>query len=528
MKAPRILSSPAVIGILIGLLGTILSWWLANSDARRFQDESRDSVLDQLGTVRAAVERSLNERIYLTMGLRAFVSTHPNLDSSEFAQYARALMAEGHDIRSVTLIKDNVISDVYPREGNESALGIKLLDIPEQRADVLRAIETRQSWLSAPIKLVQGGEAFVNRAPVYVTPPDGLPGSGSYWGMVSILIDKNQLLDDIVEGLPETLRLAMRVRLPAEHSTFYFFGDESIESTGPLTLDVNLPTGDWQVVGVPARGWPERSPASVVIAIFGSLASLLLAILTYMLLRSNEQLRTARQAAEGTAEQLAMKNEDLEAFVRSASHDLRAPLRHISSYSQVLKEDASDRLNEDDLGHLNRLQGASQSMMQLLDSLLKFAKAGSDGLTKTRIDLNQTVRDIVNRLSQNDVEKIHVGNLPVIDGDRHLLTQVLQNLIENGLKYNRSATASVSIEATKSAGEVTIRVTDNGIGLSSSELERVFKPGVRGLSSTEFSGTGFGLAICDRIVKAHRGKFWGESKTEKGSTFYVSLPQESP
>ncbi|QDT06738.1 Phytochrome-like protein cph1 [Rubripirellula lacrimiformis] len=523
MNARRIFSSPKAISLLLGLLGILLSWWLAGVEARRFQSESRSNVVQQLGTVRAAVESSLNKRIYLTLGLRAFVSTHPDLNDQEFANFASALMAEGNGIRSVTLIQDNQISDIYPLQGNELAIGLNLLEMPEQRNDFLRAIETKQPWLSPPIRLVQGGEAFANRAPVYVKSDDAAENE-RYWGMVSILINKQELLDDIVDGLPDSLQLAIRARSSQDQSILYFYGDKSIETTEPLTLDVNLPTGNWQVMGVPTDGWQQRSPASSVIAWFGTIASIGLAALTFLLMRSNTHLRTARHTAENAADELSRKNEDLEAFVRTASHDLRAPLRHIDAFCQILAEDAADRLNENDQDCLNKIQRSSGVMSRLLASLLAFARTGCEGLAMETFDLKQMVHDVVSRLPAQDVDRVQVGNLPSIRGDRTLLPQVIQNLVENGLKYNNSEDASIQINATTSANEVTITVADNGIGMAENVIDRIFKPGVRAVSSADYSGSGFGLAICERIIKAHHGKIWVESKVGDGSTFHVSLP----
>lgn len=511
-------------GAVVAVIGIALASWLGHGESRRYRSNMEAGVRQQLSTVRAAIESALNERIYLTLGLRAYVSSNPELTSDQFARFAASLMEEGAGIRSATLIKDNVINDVYPLAGNESAIGTRLLELPAQRKDVLRAIESREPWLTAPVRLVQGGEAFINRAPVYETPSGQPPGSGRYWGLVSTLIGKDVLLDDIVRGLPDNLKLGIRSKAVDENGGEYILGNELIEAENPITLDIRLPTGDWKVSGVPTNGWPKRAPAALVLQWLGTCVSIGMGVLTFMLLRSNQNYLASRMVAEQAVVELSHKNEDLEAFVRSASHDLRSPLRHIKSFSQLLAEDADDRLNDEDRTYISRISSSIERMMQLLDSLLRFAKTGTKALKPEIFSLHRTVEDVTSLLPVPQQNRVHYSGLSEVYGDRTLLTQVLQNLIENGLKYHDGDEAQVHIQNSTDGAQTIISVSDNGIGMDANQLQRIFKAGVRGVGPSEYPGSGFGLAICDRIVKAHGGSIRAESTLGEGSTFHVILP----
>ncbi len=515
---------PILIGCLILLFGIMVTHWLAKSANSRYQVTIQSSILQQLGTVRAAAEKSLSERIYLTLGLRAYISAHPETTSAEFAKFAASLVNEGSGIRSVTLIKDNIISDVFPREGNETALGLDLLEQPDQRDDVLRAIETRKPWLSSPIKLVQGGEAFVNRAPVFETVNSREPGSGRYWGLVSILISKDVLIEDIVRGMPPNLNLAMRSKDTGGDNFTYVFGGSSIELDSPLVLKVNLPTGDWEVLGSPLKGWPEFAPITPLIWWIGGVISTSIGLLSCLLLQSNKSFRTARADAEMAVIELSRKNEDLEAFVRIASHDLKSPLRHIRHFCQFLSEDAAERINDDDLAQIKQIELSSERMTRLIDSLLQFAKTGVDAIAKNRFNTREAVEMVASQLLVQSKGKIELGDLPEVYGDQELITQVFQNLIENGLKYNTAETATVRIDSTIFDTDTVFRISDNGIGMNDSQIERAFKPGVRQVAISDYPGSGFGLAICERIVKVHGGSIWVESRPGTGSTFFLTLP----
>jgi two-component system sensor histidine kinase ChiS len=194
-------------GITLGA-GWVVDW----SEQERFQEFNRRSVTQKLGIVRARLEGKLNGRLFLTRGLVSYVSTHPDISMEEFRNIARVLLVEGQGgIRSIQLAKNTVVTHLYPLEGNEQAKGLRLLELPDQRAPVLRALETKSTVVAGPVNLVQGGVAFISRTPIYLTPLEGPPGSGPYWGLATILIDMDILLDgagifDTSEGLQYALR----------------------------------------------------------------------------------------------------------------------------------------------------------------------------------------------------------------------------------------------------------------------------------------------------------------------------------
>ena len=210
--------------------------------------------------------------------------------------------------------------------------------------------------------------------------------------------------------------------------------------------------------------------------------------------------------------------------MRAASHDLRAPLRHIKTFSGFLAEDAKSRLIDDDLSHLNRIDTSIERMMQLLTSLLQFAKLGTKALTRQVFSMREAAEFVVCELPESEQPRVHLHELPQVYGDRTLLTQVLQNLIQNGLKYHDSNDPQVHVRSSSTETERTISISDNGIGIEPNQLLRIFTAGIRGVIPSDYTGSGFGLAICERIVKAHGGRIWAESVVGQGSTFHFTLP----
>ncbi len=214
--------------------------------------------------------------------------------------------------------------------------------------------------------------------------------------------------------------------------------------------------------------------------------------------------------------ELAHANEGLEAFLRTASHDLKAPLRHIYGFCGFVRRDAADRLSENETEDLQRAMDAASHMSNLLDSLLGFAKLGVSSLRYEPFSLAEVVEQVVARLPAEQQARVVHSNLGLVAADKRLLTLVLQNLIENGLKYVRDPSARVTIQSASSPEGIQVSVADQGIGLERAQWKRIFEPGIRGVSDTEFEGTGFGLATCrtDRARASRRDL--GRIKTRAG------------
>lgn len=267
----------------------------------------------------------------------------------------------------------------------------------------------------------------------------------------------------------------------------------------------------------------------------------LLKIVSYMLVAAGlivSVLRAFEDAQRLSAErqlqiaEVDHANEALEAFVRWASHDLRSPLRHIFSFCGFVRESATDRLTETENSDLERVMEAATNMSDLLDGLSRFAKLGAASLRLETFSLNDAVESVVEQLPLEQQSQVHYSGLDQVVADKALLTIVMQNLIENGLKYVQDQTPEVTVtsefvsefDAEVSFGAIRVSVADNGIGVDRRHLERIFEPGIRGVAMSEYSGTGFGLATCARIIAAHQGKIWVESELGKGSVFHFTIP----
>jgi PAS domain S-box-containing protein len=236
-----------------------------------------------------------------------------------------------------------------------------------------------------------------------------------------------------------------------------------------------------------------------------------------------------RHVVERTA-QLQDANMELQAFSYSVSHDLRAPLRHIMGFVDLLKLEAGPSLSEKCQQHLSTISESAKRMGNLIDDLLIFSRVGRAELQVKDVNLEELVKDTINDFQAEKKERNiawKIDPLPSVRGDRALLRLALVNLISNALKFTRGR-SEAKIEIGCSPGgndETVIFIRDNGAGFDPKYTEKLFGVFQRLHSQAEFEGTGIGLANVQRIIHRHSGRVWAEGVVDGGATFYFSLPK---
>jgi len=243
--------------------------------------------------------------------------------------------------------------------------------------------------------------------------------------------------------------------------------------------------------------------------------------------RVTERTSQLRQKSE----QLERSNAELEQFAYIASHDLQEPLRMVSSYCQLIKEDIGAGNNQEDIAqYIDFAVEGAHRMKILMDDLLKFSRIGvkDDNLIED-VDCNEALSlalDNLDNLIEESNTRIHFETLPTIQADKVSIVRLFQNLIGNAIKYSREDTIpQINITAEDIGHSWQFSFADNGIGIESEHFERIFMILQRLHARTEYPGTGMGLAICKKIVSSHSGRIWVESTIGKGSTFYFVIPK---
>jgi PAS domain S-box-containing protein len=240
--------------------------------------------------------------------------------------------------------------------------------------------------------------------------------------------------------------------------------------------------------------------------------------------------KKAADDLERANEELRRSNTEMEQFAHIASHDLQEPLRMVIGYLQLIERRYGERLDASGKEFIDFAVDGAKRMKVLIRDLLEFSRAGTDAASFREIDtpaiLDYALHNLKTAIDES-ATLITADPLPSIVGDPVLLTQVFQNLIANAIKFQKGAAPRVHVSAQRQGPEWIFSVRDNGIGIESRHLNRIFRIFERLHSIEEYTGSGIGLAITRKIVERHQGRIWVESQPGAGSTFFFSLPAET-
>src|SRR4029077_15262583 len=243
-----------------------------------------------------------------------------------------------------------------------------------------------------------------------------------------------------------------------------------------------------------------------------------------------QEIQSLNQELARRSTELESINKELEAFAYSVSHDLRAPLRHIAGYTELLQKKASSTLDEKSNRYLAMILDSAKRMGNLIDDLLAFSRIGRTETQKTLVSLAQLVTEALTEVRQ-DTEGRNIswkiGALPDFYGDRSMMRLVLVNLISNAIKFTRTRPQpEIEIGCTDgNKGDLVVFVRDNGVGFDMKYVNKLFGVFQRLHQSDAFEGTGIGLATVQRIIHRHGGEVWAEGAVDSGATFYFSAPK---
>jgi K+-sensing histidine kinase KdpD len=231
------------------------------------------------------------------------------------------------------------------------------------------------------------------------------------------------------------------------------------------------------------------------------------------------------------AAELESSNKELESFAYSVSHDLRAPLRHVVGFSELLQKQAASLVDDKSRRYIKTILDSSKRMGNLIDDLLSFSRIGRAETKKSLVNMEQLVKDVVSEIERETRDREiawKIDALPVCYGDRSMLMVVLTNLISNAVKFTRMRTrAEIEIGcAHRDNDDVEVFVRDNGAGFDMQYANKLFGVFQRLHRADEFEGTGIGLATVQRIIHRHGGEVRAEGAVDEGASFYFSLPKQ--
>jgi signal transduction histidine kinase len=245
-----------------------------------------------------------------------------------------------------------------------------------------------------------------------------------------------------------------------------------------------------------------------------------------------EKIKELNHQLVSLNKKLEASNEELERFAYSVSHDLRAPLRHILGFIEMLNSSLPKPIDEKSQHYLEVIHEAAKDMGNLIDGLLSYSRIGRTELVKRRVDLGEITIKVIDTFKlETEMRNIKwdIKPLPYVEGDSIMLEMVLTNLISNAIKFTRlKATATIIIASAsdpENDDQIVFTITDNGVGFDMRYQEKLFGVFQRLHAHKDFEGVGIGLANVKHIIQRHGGRVWAESELDKGATFYFTLPK---
>ncbi|MBI2602778.1 MAG: response regulator [Deltaproteobacteria bacterium] len=260
-----------------------------------------------------------------------------------------------------------------------------------------------------------------------------------------------------------------------------------------------------------------------------------LARISSLLKRQAKDLETREKEARDLAElrndllgEIEYKNRELEAFSYAVAHDLKAPLRSIEGFSQMLQEEYGEKFDEQGKDYLQRVLSASKYMGSLIDDLLNLSRMTRGELNCSEVDLSKQARKILEQIGATDPERqlnVTIADQLIVYCDARLFEAVMTNLISNAWKFTRKTlNPKIEVGVTKMNGERVYFISDNGAGFDMAYSKKLFLPFQRLHTSSEFEGNGIGLATAQRIIQRHKGRIWARAEVDHGATFFFTLP----
>jgi signal transduction histidine kinase len=404
-----------------------------------------------------------------------------------------------------------------------------LTPVAESYADVINLMVNGESG-AHDITNQKGEEELIGFAPI-----PNLP-----WGVMVVTLHKDAFLP--VSALSQVLSIisAIIVLITASLSVFLVLQltrpigilvKETME-IGKGNLDYPISTTETNEIGDLSRAFSDmaRNLKTVVVSndrlkeeVEGrKIAEERLAALNATL---------EQKVAERTA-QLEVSNKELESFSYSVSHDLRAPLRHVGGFVELLKEHLQETLDDQSWHYIEVITKATNDMGQLIDDLLSYSRIGKTAIKSTNVDLNLLIKQVLETFEpemENRTIEWDISILPNVHGDTEMLRLALSNLIANALKFTSLKTSAKieigSIHDPENANQSVFYIKDNGAGFDMQYKDKLFEVFQRLHSQKEFPGTGIGLANVKRVIQRHGGKVWAEGVPKEGAVFYFTLPK---
>ena len=519
-----------IVGLIAFLTALIVGVFLLHNLEK--DEKTTGKYMAQITEKR--VRARLDQYIMLSDLLGNYISAGENLDENTFSELAEKIPNEDGVIKAFELAPEGIVTDIYPKQGNEGAFGLDMLQEHERKKDAILARDSGKYTLGGPYQLKQGGTGALLFNPVY---QDNNSEQDEFWGFVILVIDWDRFIEEINLDYLSDADFCYRIWTYDRDSSDRIILAES-QGDMPdniLTVECAVPNNTWYFDIIPSEGWSPRSYWIMCIVI-SYVVSLLIATVFYLISSKKHRERQYEAELEKSAEQAKNANEAKTRFLFNMSHDIRTPMNAIVGFSGLLEKNLQNERKAKE--YLEKIQSSSNLLLRIINQVLEMARIESGtAVLQLKAEDMDALFHRVNTVFEEDVRKKNLQYHAVLDVRHHYvvcdqtkLQEIMLNIISNAIKYTPEG-HSIYVEVHEAVSENPSKIRyifsceDTGIGMSEEYLPHIYEEFSREHSTAEnkVPGTGLGLPIIKSMIELMGGSIQVESRQGIGTKFTIDL-----
>lgn len=519
-----------IVGLITFLTALIVGTFLLHNLEK--DEKTTGKYMAQITEKR--VRARLDQYIMLSDLLGNYISAGENLDENTFSELAEKIPNEDGVIKAFELAPDGIVTDIYPKQGNEGAFGLDTLQEYERKKDAVLARDSGEYTLGGPYHLKQGGTGALLFNPVY---QDNNSDQHEFWGFVILVIDWDRFIGEINLNYLSDADFCYRIWTYDRDSSDRIILAESQDDMPDniLTVECTVPNNTWYFDIIPSGGWIPRSYLITCIVV-SYVFSLLIATVFYLTSSKKHRERQYEAELEKSAEQAKNANEAKTRFLFNMSHDIRTPMNAIVGFSGLLEKNLQNEKKAKE--YLGKIQSSSNLLLRIINQVLEMARIESGtAVLQLKAEDMDALFHRVNTVFEEDIRKKNLQYHSVLDIRHHYavcdqtkLQEIMLNIISNAIKYTPEG-HSIYVEVHEAVSENPSKIRyifsceDTGIGMSEEYLPHIYEEFSRERTTTEnkVPGTGLGLPIIKSMIELMGGSIQVESRLGIGTKFTVDL-----
>ena len=519
-----------IVGLIAFLTALIVGAFLLHNLEKN--EKTTGKYMAQITEKR--VRARLDQYSMLSALLGNYISAGENLDENTFSELAEKIPNEDGVIKAFELAPEGIVTDIYPKQGNEGAFGLDMLQEHERKKDAILARDSGKYTLGGPYQLKQGGTGALLFNPVY---QDNNSEQDEFWGFVILVIDWDRFIGEINLDYLSDADFCYRIWTYDRGSSDKIILAESQDnmSDNILTVECTVPNNTWYFDIIPSRGWIPRF-YQIMCIVISCIFSLLIATVFYLISSKKHRERQYEAELEKSAEQAKNANEAKTRFLFNMSHDIRTPMNAIVGFSSLLEKNLQNERKAKE--YLEKIQSSSNLLLRIINQVLEMARIESGtAVLQLKAEDMDALFHRVNTVFEEDVRKKNLQYQAVLDVRHHYvvcdqtkLQEIMLNIISNAIKYTPEG-HSIYVEVHEAVSENPSKIRyifsceDTGIGMSEEYLPHIYEEFSREHSTTEnkVPGTGLGLPIIKSMIELMGGSIQVESRQGIGTKFTIDL-----